>query len=278
MPIIKKVLNSSIVLVESDGDKDAIVMSKGIGYGRKAGEDVQLADDSRFFLPVSSMESQHLVELLDSIPLEYFEITKEIVEYAIKHLNIELNEHIYIALTDHLHFAVNRHKEQLITKNKMLWDIKNFYPDEFEVGSYALKLVHHKLGIQLPEEEAANVAFHIFNAQKNVDTHTNMLKSAKIIGNIVNIILYFLKTEPDQNSIHYARFKTHVQFFVNRALSNEMISSDDDFMYKQIESTYPKALECAEKVRTYMIREYELPIPNEEVAYLAVHIARLMKR
>ena len=278
MPVIKKVLNSSIVLVEGDGDKDAIIMSKGIGYGRKVGEEVETAEDSKFFLPVSSMEATQLLELLDAIPSQYLEMTRDIVEYAKKHLEIELNEHIYVALTDHLHFAVQRYEDKMITKNKIFWEIKNFYPKEFEVGVYGLQLVEEKLGIKLPEEEAANIAFHIVNAQNNTECQADMFKAARLIGNIINVIIYSLRVEPDEESIHYTRFKTHIQFFVNRVLNHEMISSEDDFMYKQVESAYPEALVYAEKVRTYMIREYQVAVTNEEVAYLTVHIARLMKR
>lgn len=278
LPIIKKVLNSSIILVEGEGEKDAIIMSKGIGYGKKAGEEVSLTEDSRFFLPISSMEVKQLLELLDAIPSEYLELTREIVEYAKEKLDTQLNEHIYVALVDHIHFAVKRYNDKMITKNKIFWEIKNFYPREFQIGSYALQLIEDKLGVSLPEEEAANIAFHMVNAQKSTECQADMFKAARLIGNIINIIIYSLRIEPKEDSIHYTRFKTHIQFFVNRVLNHEMISSKDDFMYKQVESAYSEALKYAEKVRTYMVREYQVAITNEEVAYLTVHIARLMER
>lgn len=278
LPIIKKVLNSSIILVEGEGQKDAIIMSKGIGYGRKAGEEVALTEDSRFFLPVSSMEAKQIVELLDTIPSAYLELTKEIVEYAKAYLETELNEHVYVALADHIHFAIRRFNDKMITKNKIFWEIKNFYPKEFQVGIYALKLIKDRLNVSLPEEEAANVAFHIVNAQHSSDCQADMFKAARLIGNIINVIIYSLRVEPQEDSIHYTRFKTHIQFFVNRVLNVEMISSEDDFMYKQVESAYPEALVYAEKVRTYMLREYQVAVTNEEIAYLTVHIARLMQK
>ena len=40
-------------------------------------------------------------------------------------------------------------------------------------------------------------------------------------------------------------------------------------------SGYPAAMNCAEKIRTLLLKEYNLFISNEEVAYLTVHIQRL---
>ncbi|MDF2473083.1 MAG: hypothetical protein K0R21_865 [Anaerocolumna sp.] len=37
-------------------------------------------------------------------------------------------------------------------------------------------------------------------------------------------------------------------------------------------------MSCAEKIRTYLCKTYDKVIPNEEVAYLAVHIQRLSTR
>ncbi len=277
MPIIKKVLNSSIVLIDGEGEKDSIVMAKGIGYGRKAGEEVTLGEDSRFFLPVSNIEAKQLIELLDSIPAIYLELAKETVEYA-KSMGITLNEHVYVALTDHYHFAVKRYEEHLVSRNRIIWEIKNFYPKEFQVGAYALELLNDRLGIDLPVEEAANIAFHIVNGQKDPDSHTNTMEAAKMIGNVISVVIYSLRTELPEDDMNFTRFKTHVKFLVERVLSNKMLVSENDFMYQQMESVYPEALHYAEKVRTYMLKEYEVAITNEEVAYLTVHIARMMGR
>ena len=37
---IQKVLNSSVVLVQDDSGEESILLGKGIGYGRKAGEPI----------------------------------------------------------------------------------------------------------------------------------------------------------------------------------------------------------------------------------------------
>ena len=55
------------------------------------------------------------------------------------------------------------------------------------------------------------------------------------------------------------------------------MDSEDDFLFNQMQQGYPEAVDCAEKIRTFVLRKYVVFLPNEEVAYLALHIARLAK-
>ena len=51
---IQKVLNSSVVLVQDDSGEESILLGKGIGYGRKAGEPIERQPSDRVFLPLSN--------------------------------------------------------------------------------------------------------------------------------------------------------------------------------------------------------------------------------
>lgn len=275
MYTIQKVLNSSVVLVVDENGSECILLAKGIGYGRKQGQTISKLEDGRIFIPHTNSDLKQLKELLDTIPAIFPELTQEIVTYAEKYLNTSLNEHIYLALTDHLHFAVERYKQNMLVTNRVFWEIKNFYPKEFAVGKFALELVNNRLDIKLPEEEAANVAFHIINAQKSVESQFDALRASKLIGAIVMLVTYTMKCQLDTESIHYARFISHLQFFVERFFSNKMLNDTDNFLYKQMLNTYPNTLNCAEKIRSFICKDYNTVIPDEEVAYLAIHIQRL---
>lgn len=68
-------------------------------------------------------------------------LSSDIIEYAKNILDTVFNEYIYITLTDHLNFAVNRAKENISYVNALKWDIKKYYPKEYEVGMKALNLI-----------------------------------------------------------------------------------------------------------------------------------------
>lgn len=275
---IKKVLNSSVVLASDQDDAEFIVLDKGIGYGRKPGETVELREESRIFVQLSQNERNQLAELLSTIPPSYLEMTQEIVAFAQQELHTTLNEHIYLALTDHLHFAVERYKRNMMFTNRVFWELKSFYPKEYQVGVRALDIIERELGIRLPLEEAANIAFHIVNAQKEEEVQYDAMRAAKLIGRVVTLVTYSMNCQPDRESLHYSRFISHMQYFAERFFTDKMLDSPDDFLYAQMEQGYPKALACAEKVRTLILKEYDRAISNEEVAYLAVHIERLASR
>ena len=275
---IKKVLNSSVVLASDQDDAEFIVLDKGIGYGRKPGETVELGEESRIFVQLSQNERNQLAELLSTIPPSYLEMTQEIVAFAQQELHTTLNEHIYLALTDHLHFAVERYKRNMMFTNRVFWELKSFYPKEYQVGVRALDIIERELGIRLPLEEAANIAFHIVNAQKEEEVQYDAMRAAKLIGRVVTLVTYSMNCQPDRESLHYSRFISHMQYFAERFFTDKMLDSPDDFLYAQMEQGYPKALGCAEKVRTLILKEYDRAISNEEVAYLAVHIERLASR
>ncbi|MHC5218526.1 BglG family transcription antiterminator LicT [Enterococcus sp. LJL128] len=276
MKSIKKVLNSSVVLVEENG-QEMIALGKGIGYGKKPGEEISGEQVDKIFLPLEEKKSAQILDLVAEIPLEFFEMTRDIVAQAEKELGRKLNSTIYLTLTDHLNFAVERAQEGLNIVNRLYWEIKSYYPKEFQVGQSALSLLNKKYQIELPKEEASNIAFHLINAQSEDSEHGDGFKYAKMIGGIVNMVRYSLQQDIDTESVHYTRFITHVRFFVERYYSDKLLDDGEEELYRQMWILYPSAMENATKVKEYIEKVYKTTIPDEEIVYLGVHINRLMK-
>ena len=243
---IQKVLNSSVVLVQDDSGEESILLGKGIGYGRKAGEPIERQPSDRVFLPLSNPDAQPMLELFSSIPASYLELTQDIVDDAEQSLGVKLSAHIYLLLTDHLHFAVERQQKGLVVTNRIFWEIK-----------------------------AGNIAFHIVNARQDPQAGYDAMRAAQLIGELSNIVTYSMHCPVSTESIHYARFVSHLQYFAERFFSGKLMDSEDDFLFQQMQQNYPAAVTCAEKIRTFVLRKYGVFLPNEETAYLALHVARL---
>lgn len=276
MPTIKKVLNSSVILLEDQG-KEKIALGKGIGFGRKAGEIISMDDVDQVYLPVEDQKTTQVLEMLGDIPFEFFDVTQRIVKNAEKSLNKKLNASIYLTLTDHLNFAVERAQEGVAIANRLYWEIKNYYPNEFEIGKKAVDVINHEFEITLPKEEASNIAFHLINAQSENTQVTDGFKYAKMIGGIVNMVRYSIQKEINTDSIHYTRFITHVRFFVERFYQDHLLKEENAELAEQMWIIYPTAMAIATKVKEYIEKIYKCSIPEDEVVYLAVHINRLMK-
>ncbi len=273
--IIKKVLNSSVVLVHDTKDNEFILLGKGIGYGKKTGEYICGSNDNQMFVPVENIKSKQFLELMDDIPVDILKITQEIIVEAEKLLNSSFNKNLYLILADHFNFAIERMRKGIKITNRVFWEIKNYYPNEFKVGMVAIYMVEERLGIQLPEEEAANIAFHFANAMASDGNSYDTIKYAKVIGEIINIFVFSLNRTLDKKSMHYMRFITHIKFFVERFFSDSMLSSGDDLLFNQMKRSNPKEMLIALKVRDFLEKKYGKKLTNEEIAFLVVHIARV---
>ncbi|GAA5416093.1 transcription antiterminator LicT [Paraliobacillus ryukyuensis] len=273
---IKKVLNTSVVLVENEDKKEFIMFGKGIGFGQKVGNQIMEEQADQLFMPIDNYKVKEFMQVLDSMSPELIDLTQEIVNYAEQKLETKLNSGILFTLMDHLSFAVERYKKNINLTNRVYWEIKSYYKEEFKVGEFALNRVNETFDVDLPKEEAANIAFHIINAHGKEHETRDGMKHAKMIGSIVNLVRYSINSNIDTESIHYTRFITHVKFFVERYYGGKMLQDKDDMLFEQIANLYPEAMNGAFKIKEYIDQVYGENIPNDELTYLAVHIHRLL--
>lgn len=151
---ITKVINNNIVCSADEKGQEVILRGRGIGFQKKKGETIPEDKVEKIYTMTDSKRLGKLEQLLEEIPLEYVELSTEVIEYTKRVLQKRLSENIYITLTDHISFAISRKNENLEYKNVMLPEIKRFYGQEYEIGKYALELVEKRLGIRLVEDEA----------------------------------------------------------------------------------------------------------------------------
>lgn len=275
MITIKKVLNTSVVLVEDDNLQEFIMLSKGIGYGRKNGDTIDTPIDKQLFIPVDNLKERQYIEILENIPYDLLNVTKLITDEARLYLGKSMNDSLYFVLADHIAFAIERQKNNLHIMNRVFWEIKSFYPDEFEVGLKGIALIKQHLDIELPEQEAANIAFHIVNAQVGDVDGFDSAKTAKLIGEIMNIIQYSLGKPLDKRNVHYIRLVIHIKFFAERFFTNSMLNNTDTSLYLQLKKQYQQELGIVEKIEQFIVGKYHVSISEEELSFLMVHIHRI---
>ena len=158
--------------------------------------------------------------------------------------------------------------------NPLLWEVKQFYKSEFLIGKYAIELIKKRLGILMTEDEAANIALHIVNAEYNTDMK-DALKITTLISDILNIISKYYKVKLDEESLYYSRLITHLKFLSQRLFLDEMLKDSDDVLLDMIKNRYKKEYECSLKIKKYIEEKYNQKISEEELAYLTVHIKRV---
>ena len=275
---IDKIINNNLIRTFDNNGKEILVMGCGLGFQKKIGDTIDRSKIEKIYAIENKNDSNKLMNLLSEIPLEYIQVSNEIISYAKYSLGKRLNDNIYISLTDHISFAIERYKQGLNFKNALLWEIKRFYNHEFLIGKEALTIIKKRLDIMLSEDEAASIALHIVNAQLNSRDMNDTLDITKMIQNILNIVKFHFNIEIDEYSLHYERFITHLKFFAQRILSGKVVKSDDANFCEMIKEQYKDAYLCAEKVKKYILKEFNHEISDEEIMYLTVHIKRIVKK
>ncbi|ACD53277.1 PRD domain-containing protein [Clostridium botulinum] len=275
---IVKVMNNSLILARDENDKEIVVMGKGLGFKRKAGEELDTEKIEKIFVLKNETDTREYVKLIEETPSEYIEITNDIIGYANEKLGGKLNDQIFITLVDHISYALTRYEKNITIQNRLLWELKKFYPKEFEIGKYAVEYINNKLNVKLPEEEAGNIAFHVVNAQTDEAEMQNTMLTIRMLKDIFNIIQYNFGITIDKDSLNYSRFLTHLQFFVQRLLDDRMIESKENFIFEQMIKEYPKEVKCARLIGDYVKKVLNKEISNEELLYLTIHIVRIVQK
>ena len=103
----------------------------------------------------------------------------------------------------------------------------------------------------------------------------NTMNITCLIRDVVNIVSEYLNIELQEESLHYARFITHLKFLGQRIFRGQMLGDDDNGFGKVIAGMYPVEYACSEKIAHYIKMRYDHEITDEETAYLAVHIRRI---
>ncbi|WP_312079707.1 PRD domain-containing protein [Leclercia sp.] len=274
MITIKKSLNNSMLLVDND-QREMILFGKGIGFGAKPGTHIDLAQVEKVFLPLSDLKSRHFLSLTDTIPAAFFDISHEILILARSLCGDNLNSVLLFTLAEHLHFAVERSRSGQMILNKLSWEVKRYYPQEYSVGLQARAQVNEKFDVELPEDEAVNIAFHLINASSQEDDSTAH-QQVELVNRIADIVRYKLGKTIDTQSVNYMRFITHLRYFAERVLAGKIALSETEDFYQELMRHRPDAMTVSWVIRDYVQDKYQLTLPKDELTWLSIHISRLM--
>jgi len=274
---IAKVINNNVISVIDAHNKELVIMGRGIAFQKRPGDLLDESKIEKTFKLDNKDVSEKFKTLLYDVPMEYMDVSERIISYAKEKLGKKLNDSIYVSLTDHINFAIEREQKGLRISNPLLWEIKRIYADEYAIGLKAITKIQDMLGITLPQDEAGFIAMHIVNAELNEEM-PNVVNMTKLIQDILNIVKYHFKIELDEESLNYFRFLTHLKFFAQRLYTSSPYNNEDDFLYEMVKEKQKEAFACVEKIRDFINKTHNHQLTKEEMAYLTIHIERVVKR
>ena len=276
--IIKKILNNNVVITLNEHHEEIVVMGKGLAYGKKTGDYIDPSKINKTFEVSLKTSQKKMINMLKDIPIEYMEISDEVIQKARKELDSDIDDSLYISLTDHIHTSIERYKEGLPLKNQLLFEIKHFYKKEYELGLWALSLIQDKYHIDMYEDEAGFIAMHIVSSEMGRNI-SDVYEMTNFIQEILKIVREYFMLQFDEESLSYYRFITHLKFFGLRVFNQTKHNQDDSLnndLLEIMKEKYVKPYLCALEIKSFIERKYQYELEDEEILFLTIHVAKII--
>ncbi|PCD92509.1 BglG family transcription antiterminator LicT [Enterococcus gallinarum] len=274
--VIGKILNNNVVVSTNDAGEEVIYMGRGIAFKKKIGDVIDDAFVEKEFVFKDSFTANQFQQLFADIPAEEVEAVKQVVDEAEQVLGVELSPNIYLTLTDHIHYALMRAREGIEIPNPLLFETRKFYPKEYAIAAKAVERFEKNFGVSLPEAEKGFIAFHIVNSEQANGTMETTMQAVEIVRDVLAIISRFYGKVFNPDSLNYQRITTHLHYFAQRYLSDDLSGEKDEFLFELIQAKYPKAFQTVQRINEYLIKTYGKPIGESEMIYLTIHIERVV--
>lgn len=269
---IQKVLNNNVILGRQQEQGEAILIGKGIGFGKKTGKEYIIDEHKieKVFLQHIDHEKDDYMSMIRHMDYRIIAVSEEIIQMAKKTFQ-SLNAHIYVALTDHIGFTLERIKQGMVIHNPFLYEIKSLYKEEFQVGCQAKVLIKKRLDVTIPDDEVGFIALHIHSARQNKKVK-DTVKHTRLIQKMVTIVEQDIGGNIDRDRILYSRLIKHLRQCMERVDAQKSIVNPllDDIKVK-LKDAYTIAM----KVGSMLHEENGIHVPEDELAFMALHIERL---
>lgn len=277
--IIKRILTNNAVVIDDENQQEKIVCGKGIAFKKRPGMEIDEMSINQTFILEGGGEYSRFEQLLKDVPLEYLELSSEIINMAKLEFAKKFKDNVIITLSDHLYVAIKRCREGMTISNPLLWDIKNFYEIEYDIGLRALELIKNKFHIQLPDDEAGFIALHIVNVELDEDNMDHIFQVTKVIQEIMTIVKYHFHAEFDTSNVYYYRFITHIKFFALRLLKDNQFNEDEENeLLDVVKDKYCTSYECVLKIKDFLEKKYNYTLQEDEIVYLTIHVHRVVHK
>lgn len=280
---IVRVLNHNTVIATLDDDKEVskvkissedenayLLMGKGIGFGKKSGQEAELKEDSRVYSLQKCGERGDAKDIVEEVTPEYLEVADIVLEEAEKVFG-DIDRNILFSLADHIFYAVKRMKNNERISNPLTDDIRLLFHMEYKVASCVIPVIQEKFGVLIDDDEVGYITLHVHSAIDD-EKVSDAMQTARAVRQCIDIVENAMGKKIDVMSLAYNRLMNHVRYMIVRAIKGEKLKmSLNDYMSVK----YPDEFAMAEKICDEISGMIKHKLNKVEIGYLAMHICRV---
>ncbi|WP_299050949.1 CAT RNA binding domain-containing protein, partial [uncultured Actinomyces sp.] len=160
--VILRVLNNNVVLARDEIGREAILTGRGLGFGRRPGQDVDASLVARRYVPADNAES--VAEVIAGIPLERLALIERVFRRAARELGTGVPSSTIVAVVDHVNQAMERVRQGLVMDYPLRAEAAHLHPQELALAEAMVAELNAAQDVQLPAGEAVALALHLFTA------------------------------------------------------------------------------------------------------------------
>ena len=268
-------LNNNVVLARDEIGREAILTGRGLGFQRKRGQDVDASLISRRYILADNAQS--VAEVIAGIPLERLALIERVFRKAARGLNTDVPSSTLIAVVDHINQAMERVRQGLAMDYPLRAEVAHLHPEELRLAETMVAELNAAQEIQLPGGEAVALALHLFTAAIGAPSSQAAGEQSRLIGQVMELLEKTYGEAFDPDSVNAARFAVHLRYFLVRARTAVQIEDGTASLVAQaLRSSAPDSYRVALRIRDLMEIRLGVAVTEDETAYLALHIARLI--
>lgn len=276
---VKQVLNNSVVLGIDSSGVEVILLGPGLGFRTSPGDPIDPAVVQRTFVPEGISSLERLAALVEEISIEAVAVAEELVRAGRERLGPYVTYRMLLPLADHVGMAIKRAEKGQIFDYPLRSELSYLYPRELAFAHEALDIVERRAGVRFPDGEVVPIAMHFVNAQFGSEDMRDYVKMTDALQRILVIIEDEYRTQLDKNSVHVARFVTHLRFLFVRAHKRSAgpgaVDAGQDAVLEAVRTSRPRQYASAVRIGSLLEESFGWDVDREELLYLSLHVARL---
>lgn len=270
---VVKSYNNNLVLATDEAEKQLVVIGKGIGFGRKPNDMIQIdPDNNQLFYILDESANAAKIQQLGYDLEKLGEAVKEIVVLAKGSLGID-NPNLYDALMDHVGFAIQRLKMGLSIDNPFIEEISVLYSQEYAFAEQAADIINQAIDITLEEAECGFIALHLRSARKKKPLGM-IMKTPRVYKDVLKLIGEHFDVEYEMETTNGRSLLLSIDWLVRLSASHCCL---ENVLLRDVERRLPEYVRIAEEISAIVRREMDIVLSEEHLAFLAVDIYRFVQ-
>lgn len=272
--VILRVFNNNVVLARDEIGREAVLTGRGLGFRRRAGQEVDASLVARRYIPADNAES--VAEVIAGIPLERLALIERVFRRAARELGAGVPSSTIVAVVDHVNQAMERVRRGLVMDYPLRAEAAHLHPEELRLAEAMVEELNAAQEVQLPAGEAVALALHLFTAAVGARSAQEATRQSRLIAQVMELLSGAYGDSFDAGSVDAARFAVHLRYFLVRARTAVQIQdSTASLVTRALRAGNPGAYRVALRIRDLLELRLGTSVTADETAYLALHVARL---